>query len=91
MKAVPAFPVHPQQWRVGLIGYGEVGRILAEDLLAADEAYAMAQSGRLTIIDVRSPQEWQETGTPEGAVRANFQAGTEAFVTAVTAALDGGS
>jgi phosphoglycerate dehydrogenase-like enzyme len=25
-------PVHPNQWHVGLIGYGEVGRILAEDL-----------------------------------------------------------
>jgi len=23
---------HPEQWRIGLIGYGEVGRILAEDL-----------------------------------------------------------
>jgi len=61
----------------------------AEELLSADEAYAMARSGRLTIIDVRTPQEWRETGTPEGAVRANFQAGTEAFVAAVTAALDG--
>jgi 3-hydroxyisobutyrate dehydrogenase-like beta-hydroxyacid dehydrogenase len=25
---------HPQRWRVGLVGYGEVGRILAEDLRA---------------------------------------------------------
>lgn len=25
-------PSDPQQWRVGLVGYGEVGRILAEDL-----------------------------------------------------------
>ena len=25
-------PVHSNQWHVGLIGYGEVGRILAEDL-----------------------------------------------------------
>jgi hypothetical protein len=24
-------PVHSNQWHVGLIGYGEVGRILAED------------------------------------------------------------
>ena len=27
-------PTDPKQWRVGLIGYGEVGRILAEDLRA---------------------------------------------------------
>ena len=34
MTALPAVPDQSQQWRVGLIGYGEVGRILAEDLRA---------------------------------------------------------
>ena len=32
MTVAPSLPDQPQQWRVGLIGYGEVGRILAEDL-----------------------------------------------------------
>ena len=27
-----SIPGDPQAWRVGLVGYGEVGRILAEDL-----------------------------------------------------------
>jgi 3-hydroxyisobutyrate dehydrogenase-like beta-hydroxyacid dehydrogenase len=27
-----ALPIDPKQWNVGLVGYGEVGRILAEDL-----------------------------------------------------------
>jgi 3-hydroxyisobutyrate dehydrogenase-like beta-hydroxyacid dehydrogenase len=27
-----ALPADPKQWRIGLVGYGEVGRILAEDL-----------------------------------------------------------
>src|SRR4051794_9588443 len=27
-----ALPTDPKQWNVGLVGYGEVGRILAEDL-----------------------------------------------------------
>lgn len=31
---------HPQRWRVGLVGYGEVGRILAEDLRAQGVAVA---------------------------------------------------
>jgi len=29
------FPADPLQWSIGLVGYGEVGRILAEDLRAA--------------------------------------------------------
>ena len=29
-----ALPADPQQWQIGLVGYGEVGRILAEDLRA---------------------------------------------------------
>jgi 3-hydroxyisobutyrate dehydrogenase len=32
---------NPLQWRVGLVGYGEVGRILAEDLRAKGLAVAM--------------------------------------------------
>jgi 3-hydroxyisobutyrate dehydrogenase-like beta-hydroxyacid dehydrogenase len=31
-----ALPIDPKQWQVGLIGYGEVGRILAEDLRQQD-------------------------------------------------------
>ena len=27
---------HPKRWNVGLVGYGEVGRILAEDLRKQD-------------------------------------------------------
>jgi hypothetical protein len=27
-----AAPENPKHWNVGLVGYGEVGRILAEDL-----------------------------------------------------------
>src|SRR5215468_3606245 len=34
-------PANPSQWRIGLIGYGEVGRILAEDLRAKSVTVAM--------------------------------------------------
>ena len=30
-----SLPINPLQWSIGLVGYGEVGRILAEDLRAA--------------------------------------------------------
>ncbi|WP_313788341.1 hypothetical protein [Allofranklinella schreckenbergeri] len=31
---IPANPSDARRWRIGLLGYGEVGRILAEDLRA---------------------------------------------------------
>ena len=33
-QAIPAIPEVSRDWYVGLVGYGEVGRILAEDLRA---------------------------------------------------------
>ena len=32
----------PSKWRIGLVGYGEVGRILAEDLRASGQAELLA-------------------------------------------------
>ena len=36
-------------------------------LIAADRAMTLASAGELTVIDVRSPEEWQQTGVPAGA------------------------
>jgi 3-hydroxyisobutyrate dehydrogenase-like beta-hydroxyacid dehydrogenase len=36
-----SIPGDPTRWRVGLIGYGEVGRLLAEDLRAKGQAVAV--------------------------------------------------
>jgi 3-hydroxyisobutyrate dehydrogenase-like beta-hydroxyacid dehydrogenase len=36
MFLMTAISSHPKQWKVGLVGYGEVGRILAEDLRKQD-------------------------------------------------------
>jgi hypothetical protein len=33
-------------------------------LLPADTAYQRAQSGDITLIDIRTPGEWRETGIP---------------------------
>ncbi|MCC7270282.1 MAG: NAD(P)-dependent oxidoreductase, partial [Rhodocyclaceae bacterium] len=35
-------PADPLQWSIGLVGYGEVGRILAEDLRARGAAHVVA-------------------------------------------------
>jgi rhodanese-related sulfurtransferase len=40
--------------------------------LAAPEAYAAAQAGELTIIDIRTPREWRQTGVAKGVKRINM-------------------
>lgn len=43
--------VDPRQWRIGLLGYGEVGRILAEDLRAAGVTRVAAYDLKLSGVD----------------------------------------
>jgi rhodanese-related sulfurtransferase len=64
----------------------------AENLrMTPAEAYQAAQAGNLLLIDVRTPREWAETGTPPGAVLINFHhdQGPAGFVAAVEAAVEG--
>lgn len=49
---------NPKQWNVGLVGYGEVGRILAEDLRAQDVkviAYDIKLGGSKAAILILPP------------------------------------
>ena len=41
--------------------------------LSADAAHTAHQAGELLIVDVRTPQEWRQSGIPEGAVALNMQ------------------
>lgn len=43
------------------------------EVLTPDGAEARAAAGELTIIDVRLPQEWAETGLPSGALGISLQ------------------
>jgi rhodanese-related sulfurtransferase len=45
----------------------------ASQVLTPGEAKARADAGELTIVDVRLPAEWAETGLPEGAEGISFQ------------------
>lgn len=45
--------VNPLQWRIGLVGYGEVGQILAEDLRAQGVAHIVAYDLKLGTGDER--------------------------------------
>lgn len=41
--------------------------------MTAREAFEKLRAGELTLIDVRTPEEWRRTGVPEGAKRATLQ------------------
>ncbi len=59
--------------------------------LTAPAAYAQAQAGKLTLIDVRTPDEWRQTGVASGALRISMAdaQGETGFIRQVDAALGG--
>lgn len=40
--------------------------------ISAADAYALLQSGDITLIDIRRPEEWRQTGVAQGAKRINM-------------------
>lgn len=82
-----SIPSDPLQWRVGLVGYGEVGRILAEDLRARGVAQVAAHD--LKLHDEKSGAALREHAAAHGVrlcgSHAELAAGSDFIVSAVTA------
>lgn len=59
--------------------------------LSASEAYQKARAGELTLIDIRRPDEWRQTGVAEGALRINMvhPQGVRGFIRQVSAEIGG--
>jgi len=59
--------------------------------LAAPAAWEQAQAGQLTLIDIRRPDEWRQTGVARGALEINMQhpRGALGFVEQVAAEVGG--
>ena len=59
--------------------------------LSAPDAYAQAQAGTMTLIDVRRPDEWRKSGVAQGALRINMlhPQGDEGFIRQVDAEVGG--
>ena len=64
---------------------------VAEPSLTAAKAWQALNAGQITLIDIRTPEEWQETGVARGAVRIDLHhpEGAEGFVGAVLQAVNG--
>jgi rhodanese-related sulfurtransferase len=56
---------------LGLVGPGLFYDALTEEraggVLDAGEAFALAQAGKLVLVDIRRPEEWERTGRPAGS------------------------
>ena len=79
-------PANPLQWSIGLVGYGEVGRILAEDLRARGVANILAYDIKLGGPD-EAPLRAHATqyGVRLTPSHAELAAGADLVISAVTA------
>ena len=59
--------------------------------LSAPEASAAVATGKMTLIDIRTPPEWKQTGVAKGARRVNMlhPKGAQGFVDQVLAEVGG--
>lgn len=82
-----SLPTDPLQWRIGLVGYGEVGRILAEDLRARGVAQVTAFD--LKLADGQAGAPLREHAARHGVRLAGshdeLAAQSDLIVSAVTA------
>jgi 3-hydroxyisobutyrate dehydrogenase-like beta-hydroxyacid dehydrogenase len=79
-------PADPKTWRIGLVGYGEVGRILAEDLRAqglAVAAWDLKLASPASAAPLRDHA--GQHGVALAASAADLAAGSDFIVSAVTA------
>ena len=83
-------------WKTSILGLlvlvmGSVSGLANE--IDAATAHLLAQNGKLTIIDIRRPAEWRETGMPDTSVGISLQnllkRIRKQFPNDVLAALDG--
>lgn len=67
------------------------GAAIAQDIptMAAPEAHEKALKGELLLIDVRTPQEWQQTGVPISAHTITMHQDGPKFLSALLSAAGG--
>jgi rhodanese-related sulfurtransferase len=58
-------------------------------LIPVAEAHARARSGEIVLVDIRTPEEWKETGVPESAHAITMHQDPRAFTQKILAAMGG--
>lgn len=59
--------------------------------ISAPEAHELVQAGKMTLIDIRRPEEWRQTGVAKDAKRINMEHpdGLSAFLRQIAVAVQG--
>lgn len=58
------------------ISLGVQPAIAADTVINAPDAYVAAKAGNIILVDIRTPQEWNQTGIAEGAIALDMTAKT---------------
>lgn len=61
----------------------------AQGKMSPTDAHAKAQAGEVVLIDIRTPEEWRETGVPVSAYAINMHDDPKVFAQRLTAATGG--
>lgn len=53
---------------ITLVGWNASAIAAGAKFISAPQAVSEVQAGNMVLLDIRSPQEWKESGVPEGAL-----------------------
>jgi rhodanese-related sulfurtransferase len=62
---------------------------LAQPEMSAPDAFAAAKEGRLLLVDIRTPEEWRETGVAPGAARVDYYRGPKVLLDSLLQLVEG--
>ncbi len=71
----------------GAIAYGQVFQTYEGAAMDVTEAAKRVAAGQITLVDIRRPDEWADTGSAAGALQLDMR--DDDFVARLTVAVDG--
>ena len=69
------------------LGYSLSPQVHASPTLDAETAFQRVKAGEIVLVDIRQPEEWAATGSPQGAHRLDMRRAD--FLKALAALVDG--
>ena len=64
--------IGPSLFCVLVVAYATAAWAADSDIISAPQAWQRVEAGELIVIDIRTEDEWRETGIPAGAHRASL-------------------